>query len=203
MNVLILSPHTDDAELGAGGFISRLKREGHNLFWVSYSIAEDSVDGPDKEVHLHEFEGVLGLMGVQGVTHRFPVRRFDIHRQQILDELVELRKANDYDLVIGPSKHDFHQDHKVIVQEMVRAFKNSASIISYELPHNHTRFDADMVVRLTSEDFASKIRMLKMYKSMKHKPYFSFSFLQGLAHVRGSQVGCRYGEAFEVIRWVY
>jgi LmbE family N-acetylglucosaminyl deacetylase len=33
-NILILSPHTDDAELGCGGGIAKFVEEGHKILWV-------------------------------------------------------------------------------------------------------------------------------------------------------------------------
>ncbi len=37
-NVLILSPHTDDAELGAGGTIARFVEEGKKIHYIAFSI---------------------------------------------------------------------------------------------------------------------------------------------------------------------
>ena len=42
-NVLILAPHTDDGELGCGGTISRLLEEGNEVFYLAFSICEESV----------------------------------------------------------------------------------------------------------------------------------------------------------------
>ena len=41
--ILILSPHTDDAELGAGGTILQLINQGCNIRWIVFSTAEESV----------------------------------------------------------------------------------------------------------------------------------------------------------------
>jgi Uncharacterized proteins, LmbE homologs len=43
MKVLILSPHTDDAELACGGSIIKFLQEGHELLWVVFSVAEESL----------------------------------------------------------------------------------------------------------------------------------------------------------------
>lgn len=41
--VLVLAPHTDDAELGCGGSIAKFVEEGREVHVVSFSIAEDSL----------------------------------------------------------------------------------------------------------------------------------------------------------------
>ena len=38
-NVLVLAPHTDDGELGAGGFISKLVEQGAEVTYVAFSTA--------------------------------------------------------------------------------------------------------------------------------------------------------------------
>jgi len=43
MKYLLLSTHTDDVELGCGGTLKKLLSQSHNLFWVLFSTAEDSV----------------------------------------------------------------------------------------------------------------------------------------------------------------
>jgi LmbE family N-acetylglucosaminyl deacetylase len=46
-----LAPHTDDGELGAGGFISKLVDEGAEVFYMAFSTAEESVpEGFPKDI---------------------------------------------------------------------------------------------------------------------------------------------------------
>ena len=50
-NVLVLAPHTDDGELGAGGTISRLLRSGAKVSYAAFSTAEESVpEGLPKDI---------------------------------------------------------------------------------------------------------------------------------------------------------
>ena len=48
--VLILSPHTDDGELGAGGFIARLVEEGSEVKYLGFSACEESVPSQFKDI---------------------------------------------------------------------------------------------------------------------------------------------------------
>ena len=41
--VLVLAPHTDDGELGCGGFITKLIENNVEVFYVAFSTAEESV----------------------------------------------------------------------------------------------------------------------------------------------------------------
>jgi N-acetylglucosamine malate deacetylase 1 len=207
-NILILSPHTDDAELGCGGTIARLLEEKNNIQWVVFSSAEDSLPkGMPKNTLVKEFKQVYKSLGFKDSNIeilKYRVRYLFEKRQQILEKLVELRKEFHPNLVIGPSLNDVHQDHIVVAQEMVRAFKSYSSIISYELPWNHLIFNIQMLIRLERRHIKKKFEILNFYKSQftKERNYFSEEFIFGLANARGVQANSHYAEAFEIIRWI-
>ena len=207
MKILILSPHADDAELGAGGGIAKFIESGDEIFWVVFSTAEESLPAGFPEDTLRtEFTNVASGLGLKEPNYKifsFSVRRLHEHRQEILDDLVSIREERKPDLVIGPSLNDFHQDHQVVANEMVRAFKTSASIICYELPWNHINFSTQLFIKLNSSHIAKKCEMLRNYHSQleKNPPYFAAEFVAGLARVRGIQCNAECAEAFEVVRW--
>lgn len=205
MKVLVLSPHTDDSELGAGGSINRLTREGHDVYYVAFSTCDQSYPESYRGVLENEFERVMDVVEpTEYYVLDYTVRRFNERRQDVLEDLVGIREDIDPDLVIGPSLSDFHQDHVVVANEMIRAFKTNSSIISYELPWNHVNFETQMFYELSKEDLAGKIEQLSMYESQiedNERPYFREEFIRGLAAVRGVQCDSRYAEAFKVIRW--
>jgi len=206
-NILILSPHTDDAELGCGGTISKFQREGKNILWLAFSTASESLPShlaPD--TLKNEFTGVarhLGLKENQFRTYDYKVRKLKESRQEILEELVKVGKEFNPDLVIGPSLNDYHQDHQVISNEMIRAFKTKASILCYELPWNHIEFKTQFFVQLNEDDIRMKQEMLTFYESqvVVNRHYFTEDFVRGIACTRGTQINTKYAEAFEVIRW--
>ena len=205
MNILILSPHTDDAEIGAGGAICKLKEQGHNFLWVVFSTCEESLpEHMDKDTLKNEFMDVVGFLDVESITYDYKVRKLDQHRQDILEHLREIKTKFNPDLVIGPSLNDFHQDHRVVANEMVRAFKTSASIICYELPWNHIVFNTQMFVVFDKRILDDKIHMVNFYVSQikMRELYFNEDLIISLARVRGSQANSEYAEAFEVVRWI-
>lgn len=206
--ILILSPHTDDAELGSGGTIIKYLEEKKNIMWVVFSTAEESVpEHLPKSILKDEFYAVAKKLNIpeKGIIIKdFKVRYLHEKRQDILELLISLRQTYKPDLVIGPSLNDFHQDHSIVANEMVRAFKSSSSIISYELPWNHISFNTQFFIKLNDNQINKKIELLKSYHSQveKGREYFSAEFIKGLAKTRGIQVNSKYAEAFEVIRWI-
>ena len=203
--VLVLAPHTDDAELGVGGTIARFSQAGADIFIAVFSTAEQSLpEGAPEGTLRNEFLASmkqLGLSSERLYVFNFEVRRFNYRRQEILEELVAMRRDMEPDVVFLPSSSDVHQDHRVIHYEGLRAFKNS-TVLGYELPWNMFTFEPRFMVHLTKEHIELKWAMLENYRTQLElaRPYFSKDFIEGLARVRGVQAGTNYAEAFETIR---
>jgi LmbE family N-acetylglucosaminyl deacetylase len=202
-NVLVLAPHTDDGELGAGGSISRFIEEGAKVTYIAFSTAEQSVpDGMPKDILKTEVKEATIRLGIQPenlIIFNYEVRKLNYVRQEILEKLIEIRKTQNFDLVLIPSPHDIHQDHTTIALEAIRAFKNT-SIFGYELIWNNLTFNSQGFIKLQKKHIENKIHALKSYKSQGSRDYLSDEFIFSLAKARGVQVGSEYAEAFEVIR---
>jgi LmbE family N-acetylglucosaminyl deacetylase len=204
-NVLILAPHTDDGELSAGGTLSLLLENNASVYYVAFSTANESVpDGLPQDILKTEVRNAtrkLGLKQENLILFDYQVRQLNFHRQEILEDLIILRKKVPFDLVFMPSLNDIHQDHLTVAQEGLRAFK-STTILGYELIWNNLTFNTTCFVKLNERHLLNKIDALKEYKSQTHRDYFTAEFIKSLAVTRGVQIGAQYAEAFEVIRWV-
>ena len=202
-NILVLAPHTDDGELGMGGTISHLVELGKNVTYVAFSTAQQSVpDGFPKDILKTEVKRATTKLGIRPenlIIYNYEVRKLGYVRQEILEELVRLRKANAFDLVFMPSLHDIHQDHTTVAQEGLRAFKNT-TLLGYELIWNNLTFNTQCFVPLEQRHVNAKVGALKEYKSQGSRDYLSEDFIFSLAKARGVQAGCTYAEAFEVVR---
>lgn len=201
----MLAPHTDDAELGCGGTVSRFVDSGTDVFVIAFSGCETSLPPTSDSNRLaREFLAAASALGIAETRRKvlgLPVREFTYHRQEVLDELITLRKEFKPDAVLLPAGTDVHQDHEVVHCEGVRAFKE-ITVLGYELPWNHVSFRAQAFVSLGIGDVERKWNALECYRSQieMERPYFSWEFISSLARVRGLQVKEQYAEAFEVVR---
>lgn len=204
-NVFVLAPHTDDGELGAGGTIAKLVENGANVYYFAFSTAEKSVpEGYPKDILKTEVINATSKLGIKKenvIIYNYEVRKLNYARQEILEDLIKFRKNIFPDLVLMPSLKDIHQDHSTIAQEGLRAFKNT-TILGYELIWNNLSFDTTSFVKLDKNHIQSKCDALKEYKSQGERDYMSEEFIFSLATTRGVQIGTKYAESFEVIRWV-
>jgi LmbE family N-acetylglucosaminyl deacetylase len=204
--LLVLAPHTDDAEIGAGGLVGTLVAGGIQRRYVAFSTCEASVPAgfpPDVLAgECRQAARQLGFRDEEVSLRSFTVRRFPERRQDILEEMVALRREFDPDLVLCPSRFDVHQDHQVIHDEARRAFKDR-TLLGYELPWNCIDFSTALLVTLSEDALRNKQAAFACYRSQAFRPYGDGSAIEQLARLRGGQAGARYAEAYEVIRWVW
>lgn len=203
--VLVLAPHTDDGELGAGGTIARLVEQNIAVYYAAFSTAAQSVrEGLPKDILKTEVRMATKKLGIADenlLVYDYEVRKLNYARQEILEDLIQLRSRIHPDLVFMPSLHDIHQDHSTIAHEAVRTFKNRM-LLGYELIWNNLTFDTQCFVKLEERHLEKKVEALQAYGSQQHRDYMSKDFIYSLAKTRGVQVGAAYAEAFEIIRWI-
>ncbi len=203
--ILVLAPHTDDGELGAGGTINKLIEYGATVYYAAFSTAEESVpDGWPKDILKTEVINATDKLGIKKenvLIFDYQVRKLNFMRQGILDDLTKMRKEIKPQLVLMPCFNDIHQDHSTIAHEGLRAFKTT-SILGYELIWNNLTFNTTSFVALEKKHIQLKADALKEYKSQGIRDYMSEDFIFSLAKTRGVQIGTDYAESFEVIRWI-
>lgn len=202
---LVLAPHPDDGEFGCGASIHKLTQAGVEVHYAAFSPCTVSVPNDFEQdilyKELYKAAVQLGISESHIQTFNFPVRNFQEHRQAILDTLIQLRDKVKPDLVFLPNSDDVHQDHQVVHQEGIRAFKNCC-ILGYELPWNNLHFTSNFHYRITQNNLDAKWNAISAYQSQNFRSYKSIDFWEGLARVRGTQVGSEFAEAFELIRWI-
>lgn len=203
--ILVLAPHTDDGEFGCGGTIARYAEGGSDVFYATFSLCEESVPSEFPrnilEMEVREATAALGIPPANLIIYRYPVRRLPEVRQDILENLIQLKKEIDPDLVLLPSKYDLHQDHNQVAMEGLRAFKDRC-LMGYEVPWNNLIFQTLAFVLLEERHVQKKIEALACYRSQSSKLYADPEYIRGLARTRGVEIGSRFAECYEVMRWV-
>lgn len=203
---IVLAPHTDDGELGCGATISKLLRKNVEVFYAAFSTCEDSVpDGLPKGIlrdELFKATSELGIENKNVIVLNYRVRHFNEERQEILDELIRLKREINPQLVFMPSQNDIHQDHLTIAKEGLRAFKTN-TILAYEAPWNNYSFSNQAFVEVNKEDMQRKLAALAKYESQNGRPYIAPEYTVGQLRLHGVQIGREYAEVFEVPRMIF
>ena len=203
--IIVLAPHTDDGELGCGASIAKFLDQENDVYYATFSLAEKSVpEGYPKNILESELRKAMHVLGIPRDNvriFRYEVRKFSYHRQEILENLIELKHEISPDMILMPSLNDLHQDHQTIAEEGRRAFKQN-TLLGYEMPWNNITFNTLSFIPVQDRHLKLKLDALKCYESQKYRNYLNEDFIKGLAISRGTQINTKFAEAFEVIRWI-
>jgi LmbE family N-acetylglucosaminyl deacetylase len=67
--ILLLSPHTDDGELGCGATVAKLIRQGKRVYYVAFSACEQSVLPQfPKDILISEVKQATASLGINENT---------------------------------------------------------------------------------------------------------------------------------------
>jgi len=194
MKYLFIGAHADDIELCAGGTVAKLIEQGHKV--RSYTLSNCL----SNEISI-EWENAKGILGLNGSIDYLANRTFDERRQDILHRLIEINRFN-ADYVFTHSVHDNHQDHKVVAEESIRAFKYNNNLLTYIAPWNQTgsQHIDNYFVELEAKHMELKIAACRCYESQKYRPYMKESFLWAQARTTGIKCQSEYAESFQVLK---
>ena len=201
--ILFLSPHPDDIEFYCGGTLSKIIDSGNEVMNIAFSDCAQSIpDGFPSDILKMEFMQAMKTAGVNNYKLKeCPVRRFNEHRQDILEYMISVNKEFNPNIVFLPSVNDIHQDHEVIRKEALRAFKNKC-LISYEVPLNSFDHSFNLVIELSQNNIDKKLEIIKCYKSQVFRNYSNPEFIISSAVTAGAYVQKQYAETFKIIKWI-
>ena len=191
---LVLSPHTDDAELGCGGTIAKLVEEG----WAVHVIYFSAVRTRFPQL-VNEAENSARILGMSYEILDFNTRYFPRDRQDILQILHDHSRKENYNLVFTPTTTDIHQDHGVVTTEAKRIFRK-CTLLGYELPWNNLDVSLNCFIPLEKRHIKKKLSALECYDTQKKRPYFDKQFLESVVKMRGVQLSTPFAEGFETIK---
>ncbi len=194
LSVLAIGAHPDDIEIGAGGSLLTLaeSRPGMSARYVVLTGAE--------ERHGEARSAAAAFLPDADLTinlHKLPEGRLPASWDRVKDILEDLAGDCVPDLILAPSCHDAHQDHRVIGEVLPTVFRNQL-ILSYEIP----KWDGDLgrpsiYFPLTSDVAHRKVELLhKCFPSQAGRDWWDDEVFLGLARLRGMECRAPYSEAF-------
>ena len=194
-SVLLLAPHLDDVELGAGGMVAKLSDEGSYITYMGFYAPSELRN------EFHESAEILGIDEVHLLD--FERRTFPSHRQEILQILYDYNENYVVDLVLTPATTDIHQDHQTVTTEAIRAFRRS-TILGYEVPGNNIDLHQSCFVLLNEKQVKRKVKAILCYESQFETRGLKFTeeYTRSRIINCGVHVNNKYAEIFEVIKLV-
>jgi LmbE family N-acetylglucosaminyl deacetylase len=197
LRVLCLGAHSDDIEIGCGGFILAViaQRQRVEVDWVVFSATA----AREREARRSAALFMRGAARQRVTIHRFRDGFFPYDGGDIKEAFEELKTTVAPDLILTHYRDDRHQDHRLLSDLTWNTFRNHF-ILEYEIP----KFDGDLgapncFVPLKRSACMRKVRYLNAaFASQRDKHWFSADTFLSLVRLRGME--CRaadgYAEAF-------
>ena len=201
LSVLAVGAHPDDIEIGAGGTLLSLAASQPGLR-VHYVVLTGTADRQEEASSAaHAF-----LPGAELTVrlHDLPEGMFPSAWGQVKAALEQVASSFDPDLVIAPSRHDAHQDHRVIAEIVPTVFRDHL-YLGYEIP----KWDGDLgrpstYFPLSAELASRKVELLhKCFPSQRSRDWWDDEVFLGLARLRGMECRAPYAEAFYCAKSVF
>lgn len=196
-SVAVIGAHCDDIAIGAGATLMQLERDNPGL--VIHALVLTGA-GTDREI---EEKSALAAFfprsEVRLTVADLPDGRLPEHWGSVKQRLADFRRSCEPDLVLGPQRNDFHQDHRLLAELLPTEFR-AHLVLGYEI----LKWESDLpnptcYVPVSDEVAHDKVRLLaQSYPSQAGRDWFDDESFLGLMRIRGVQCRSRYAEAFVV-----
>ncbi len=199
-SLLFLGAHPDDIELGCGALIAEIAGSA-DLHCYTFS---DNQQNPDLKNLVSEYAASMHTLGVldgQFELGKFQTRRFPECRQEVLEQMLALRKQYQPQIVFVHTAKDVHQDHGTLTQEALRAFRGT-TVLGYDVLRSSYGFFPDFLVEVSKQAVETKLQALSQYKTYANKYYFNAEILRATAIRHGALAERPFAEGFDIIRMV-
>ena len=198
--VLFLGAHPDDIELGCGALLHHIVNHT-DVLCVTLSDNQKNPQLKDVVKELYTSMAILGVPKEKITVEEFTTRKFPDMRQEILEYLLELRRDFKPEIVFVHTRQDIHQDHNVVTEEALRAYRG-ITVLGYDVVRSSYGFFPHFLVEVTEEDVEKKIEALSQYETYHDKYYFDADLLRATMVRHGALAECQLAEGFDILRIV-
>ena len=213
LDVIVVAPHPDDAELGMGGAILNMLARGLKVGILDLTDGEPTPHG-SLEIRAKETKAASEVLGITwrknlGLKNRFLEPTLEARR-----ELAIVFRETQPDWIFAPLWVDAHPDH-VAATELVDAARFWAKLSKTDMPGQrfhpkrifnyycvHLKMHAQPAFVLDiSQQWEQKLEAIACYQSqfVTGREHMQPAFLEQLeseAAYWGKSIGVRYGEPF-------
>jgi len=207
-SILVIAPHPDDAELGMGGTLVKLARQGHRVHILDMTNGEPTPHG-SPEIREREWTEAAKVLGVERSNLGLKNREVQhtIEARHALAAVIRKHKA---DWLFVPYPLDAHPDHMAVTRIAEDArfdAKLSKStipgepyhpkrIIYYFCTHLRMNFTPNFCIDV-SDTMDTKLASVACFKSQFVGPSnFVPDMVKTIAGYFGSRIGTPYAEPF-------
>lgn len=216
MKILVVSPHPDDETLGAGGTLLKMKKKGHQIFWLNITDMNENGGWSIEEVSRRQgqIEKVKAFYGFHGFYNLSlpPTKLMQIDEEMVIAKIRVILNEVAPEWLMLPGQYDAHSDHKVVYNccmagaktfraPYIRRVTTMEILSETEYGFQQEKFEPNLFVDITKE-LEDKLTAMKIYDTEIEEVPFprSLENIKALAAVRGGACRSRYAEAFYIVK---
>ena len=215
--VLCIAPHPDDETLGCGGTLLKHKEDGDEIYWCIVTNIDENNGWPKERVksRQNEIDEVSKMYGFKKTFKlNFPTTKLDtIPISTIVNSMSTVFNEIKPNIIYLPNKNDVHTDHGIVFKTAYSCTKNFRypyvkKILVYETL-SETEFSPSLpenifipnVYNDITDFFEKKIEIMKVFDSEIMESFYprSLSTIEAHSKYRGSRIGKKYAEVFNLI----
>ena len=207
MRILALGAHHDDLELGCGGTLNKLSKQGHKVYTYTATDSEfKSHTGQLVRNKNHIYEEQKKASAILGVE-KFFNGSFKIHELSNNDllrkELLLLADKVNPDLIFTHWHEDIHHDHRELSIASITALKHVKNILMYQSNYYKSFgcFNPNIYVDITNS-FQQKVEAFRCYKSeYERRGKLWLSQIDASSKINGTNAQAERAEAFLALKY--
>jgi LmbE family N-acetylglucosaminyl deacetylase len=196
-SVAVIGAHCDDVVIGAGATLIEIARDKPNLV---IHVLVLTGGGTAREIEeKNAFAALCPTADVRLTVADLPDGRLPEHWGTVKQQLADFRRTCEPDMVLGPQRADYHQDHRLLAELIPTEFRDHL-VLGYEILKWESDLPNPTLYLPVSDDAAQhKTRLLaECYPSQAGRGWFDDEAFLGLMRVRGVQCRSRYAEGFTI-----
>lgn len=170
-DVIVLTPHPDDAEYGCWSWLNSAIRRGHRV-----TILLMCDPGPER---LHEALAAASAIGASVRVFTDEIDGTLTMDPTIIAALDAVVAAGDHPILLAPHPDDTHQDHRVTGEIALAVSRHgSTDVAFYGTPTSGQEFRPSLFLPLTPDDIAARRAALNCHRSQLDRDYLSADRLE-------------------------
>jgi LmbE family N-acetylglucosaminyl deacetylase len=218
--ILVISAHPDDETLGCGGTLLKHKSKGDEIYWIIVTdvFVEDGFTNERVESRKKEIDKVAKMYGFSKVFNLgFSTSRLEnTILGQLIKKISQVFNEVTPEILYTLNRSDAHSDHRIIAEAVFACTKSFRypyikQVLMYECL-SETEFAPALYEKVflpnyfvdISDFIDSKVKIMSVFESELSLPPFprSIENIKALATLRGSMVGVRYAESFQLLKFI-
>ncbi|MBK9161513.1 MAG: PIG-L family deacetylase [Nitrosomonadales bacterium] len=211
--ILVVAVHPDDETLGCGGTLLRHRAAGDEIHWLIVTEAGNDALRQRRTGQIGQVGQAYGFAGIH--TLGFPTTRLDqLETGVLVGGIAKIVEAVAPEIIYLPFAYDIHSDHRLVFEAAysctkVFRYPSVRRVLMMETP-SETDFSPALpgqgftpnVFVDIADHFDKKMAIAGIYgDEMGAHPFpRSLEGMRALATVRGAAAGCKYAEAFMLLK---